>query len=101
MTAAAWVQIGYGASIASFLGGIHWALAMANYGEKFFLMQGTDLSSEAQSACQPWTCMPCSIKIPALVIEKQDKPYNNLENRVNRGSIMMQWIRGVEFNALS
>ena len=29
---AALLQIGYGASIASFLGGIHWAMAMAEYG---------------------------------------------------------------------
>lgn len=28
------LQIGYGASIASFLGGIHWAMAMAHYGGK-------------------------------------------------------------------
>ena len=32
---AALLQIGYGATIASFLGGIHWALAMANHGETF------------------------------------------------------------------
>ncbi len=29
---AALLQIGYGATIASFLGGIHWAMAMAEYG---------------------------------------------------------------------
>lgn len=32
MASAALLQLGYGASIASFLGGIHWALAMAEYG---------------------------------------------------------------------
>lgn len=31
---AALLQLGYGASIASFLGGIHWAMAMAEYGGK-------------------------------------------------------------------
>jgi hypothetical protein len=30
------LQIGYGASIASFLGGIHWAMAMAEYGGAHF-----------------------------------------------------------------
>ena len=29
---AALLQVAYGASIASFLGGIHWAMAMAEYG---------------------------------------------------------------------
>ncbi len=29
---AAMLQIGYGVTIASFLGGIHWAMAMAEYG---------------------------------------------------------------------
>lgn len=29
---AALLQLGYGASIASFLGGIHWAMAMSGYG---------------------------------------------------------------------
>ena len=32
VASAALLQLGYGASIASFLGGIHWALAMAEYG---------------------------------------------------------------------
>lgn len=32
---AALLQIAYGASIASFLGGIHWAMAMAEYGGKY------------------------------------------------------------------
>lgn len=32
VASAALLQLGYGASIASFLGGIHWALAMAQYG---------------------------------------------------------------------
>lgn len=31
---AALLQVGYGASIASFLGGIHWAMALAEYGGK-------------------------------------------------------------------
>ena len=32
VASAALLQLGYGASIASFLGGIHWAMAMARYG---------------------------------------------------------------------
>ena len=32
---AALLQVAYGASIASFLGGIHWAMAMAEYGGGF------------------------------------------------------------------
>ncbi len=32
MANAALLQLGYGASIASFLGGIHWAMAMSGYG---------------------------------------------------------------------
>lgn len=32
VASAALLQLGYGASIASFLGGIHWAMAMAGYG---------------------------------------------------------------------
>ena len=31
VASAAVLQLGYGASIASFLGGIHWALAMVQY----------------------------------------------------------------------
>ena len=31
---AALLQVAYGANIASFLGGIHWAMAMAEYGGK-------------------------------------------------------------------
>lgn len=34
---AALLQVAYGASIASFLGSIHWAMAMAEYGGRFLL----------------------------------------------------------------
>ena len=32
LASAALLQVGYGASVLSFLGGIHWAMAMAEYG---------------------------------------------------------------------
>ena len=35
---AALLQVAYGASIASFLGGIHWAMAMAEYGGESHLL---------------------------------------------------------------
>lgn len=47
------VQVGYGASIASFLGGIHWALAMANYGAKTI-----DLCTSKPSADPGRSLMP-------------------------------------------
>lgn len=40
---AALLQVAYGASIASFLGGIHWAMAMAEYGGMLCTHNNTDM----------------------------------------------------------
>lgn len=60
---AAALQIGYGASIASFLGGIHWALAMANYGRKGIP------DPQANTERYIWSVMPCLLAWPAVTMQ--------------------------------
>ena len=55
VASAALLQLGYGASIASFLGGIHWALAMAEYG-------GTRSASQALLICCNDCTLICSVR---------------------------------------
>ncbi|KAL3153412.1 hypothetical protein ABBQ38_011748 [Trebouxia sp. C0009 RCD-2024] len=58
---AALLQVAYGASIASFLGGVHWALAMVEYGGKQASMQmGTDR--------YVWSVTPCLMAWPAVIM---------------------------------
>ncbi|EIE23627.1 hypothetical protein COCSUDRAFT_66018 [Coccomyxa subellipsoidea C-169] len=58
---AALLQIGYGATIASFLGGIHWAMAMAEYG-------GRGLSAVVQAERYLWSVTPCLMAWPAVML---------------------------------
>eukprot|EP00884_Botryococcus_braunii_P015778 jgi/Botrbrau1/2884/Bobra.0036s0026.1 len=58
---AALLQVGYGASIASFLGGIHWAMAMADYG-------GAAASSRVARERYLWSVSPCLLAWPALIL---------------------------------
>ncbi|BDA47546.1 probable transmembrane protein 69 at C-terminar half [Coccomyxa sp. Obi] len=59
---AALLQIGYGATIASFLGGIHWAMAMAEYG-------GRALSASVQAERYLWSVTPCLMAWPAVILD--------------------------------
>ncbi|KAK9905759.1 hypothetical protein WJX75_005885 [Coccomyxa subellipsoidea] len=59
---AALLQIGYGATIASFLGGIHWAMAMAEYG-------GKGLSAAVQAERYLWSVTPCLMAWPAVMLQ--------------------------------
>ena len=63
---AALLQLGYGASIASFLGGIHWAMAMAEYGGEIFTFSllACALLLAVQHATWRW-CI-CLLKSAAL-----------------------------------
>ncbi|DBA78234.1 TPA: hypothetical protein ACH3X2_008188 [Trebouxia sp. C0005] len=58
---AALLQVAYGASIASFLGGIHWAMAMAEYG-------GKQASSQMGTDRYVWSVTPCLMAWPAVVM---------------------------------
>lgn len=69
---AALLQVAYGASIASFLGGIHWAMAMAEYGG------GSLLHSDVTSAGH--------YKEAALL---HDHPYESLLLCLYRASMMV------------
>ncbi|KAK9836975.1 hypothetical protein WJX81_003874 [Elliptochloris bilobata] len=56
------LQVGYGASILSFLGGIHWAMAMAEYG-------GPAQSAAAATERYLWSVTPCLMAWPAVSLE--------------------------------
>ncbi|DBA76354.1 hypothetical protein WJX77_005451 [Trebouxia sp. C0004] len=58
---AALLQVAYGASIASFLGGIHWAMAMAEYG-------GKHASSQMGTDRYVWSVTPCLMAWPAVIM---------------------------------
>jgi len=57
---AATLQIGYGAVIASFLGGIHWSMAMASFGKP---------TTQDNADRYIWSVIPALMAWPALVMQ--------------------------------
>eukprot|EP00873_Tetraselmis_striata_P007419 jgi/Tetstr1/427683/TSEL_017808.t1 len=58
---AAILQTSYGISIATFLGGVHWGMAMAEYG-------GRALSSKAAGERYLWSVTPSLVAFPAVML---------------------------------
>lgn len=58
---AALLQLTYGASIASFLGGVHWSLAMVNF-------TGTKAGQESVADRYIWSVTPCLLAWPAVTM---------------------------------